>query len=51
MNVMSMRSKSKATSWKYDGVRGKKYNKKYANTYQRRENKRMIEDDAYCEYQ
>lgn len=45
-----MRNNSKATSWKYDGVRGKRYNKKYANTYERRENKRIIEEDVYDVY-
>lgn len=41
---MSMRSKSKATSWEYDGRKGKKYSKKQANKYERREIKKLIEE-------
>jgi len=39
---MAMRKKSKATSWKYDGRRGKRLAKKLANTYERRESKDVI---------
>jgi len=41
---MSMRSKSKATSWKYDGRRGKKVSKRLANVYERRESKKIIRE-------
>ena len=41
---MSMRNNSKATAWKYDGVKGKRYNKRYANTYERRESKQARKD-------
>lgn len=37
---MSMREKSKATSWKYDGRRGRKMTKKLANKYERRNAKK-----------
>lgn len=39
---MAMREKSKATSWKYDGRRGRKISKKLANTYERRESKDIV---------
>ena len=39
---MAMRKKSKATSWKYDGRRGKRLAKKLANTYERRESKDIV---------
>lgn len=39
---MAMRKKFKATSWKYDGRRGKRLAKKLANTYERRESKDVI---------
>ena len=48
---MSMRNNSKATSWRYDGVKGKRYNKQYANTYERRQGKQIIEEEIYSEYQ
>lgn len=41
---MSMRKKSKATSWKYDGRRGKKVSKKLANAQERREVRRVIRE-------
>jgi hypothetical protein len=41
---MAMREKSKATSWKYDGRRGRKISKKLANTYERRQAKKEIKE-------
>jgi len=42
---MSLREKSKATGWKYDGRHGKKLGKKLANTYERRKNKKIINEE------
>jgi len=39
---MSMRMKNKATSWKYDGKRGRKISHKHANILERREAKTEI---------
>ncbi len=39
---MAMRQKSKATSWRYDGVKGKKFSKKLANFHERKEAKDLI---------
>ena len=39
---MSMRSKSKATSWKYDGRRGRKISKRLANVQERRDARKEI---------
>ena len=41
---MGMRRKSKATSWKHDGTRGKKNDKKSANKYQRIEARKEINE-------
>lgn len=41
---MSLRRKSKATAWKYDGRRGRKKSKRLANVYERREAKREIRE-------
>jgi len=47
---MGMRSKSKATSWEYNGKRGKMYSKKYANKSERRKVKRIVKDYLYYDY-
>lgn len=42
---MGMRDKNKATSWKYDGKRGKKRSHKYANMLERNKAKKDIKND------
>jgi len=42
---MSMRSKSKATRWKYDGRRGRKISKRLANVQERRDARKEIREN------
>lgn len=42
---MAMRNKNKSTSWKYDGRRGKKMSRRYANILERNNAKKEIEKE------
>jgi len=43
--TMAMRKKSKITSWKYDGRRGRRLSKRLANVHERRDARKEIRGD------